>query len=239
MTEPEASLEDTQRRWREIAAQLGLDSDPVPEPRPARPRKEEVPIIRREPAPTARHEPEPPRIEEPIRFSNQPEPADEEAGDEAPPLAEPTMAEAGDESGNAPEDAPRSGRRRRRRGRRSGREKTEPTPSDVEGVRDETAATEESVVEPLEPVESEALAEEPAPERSRRRGRGRSRRGKEEREQGPPRAVPVEIESEDEPEELVRRTVGEEEDEGEDMSTLNVPSWQELIASLYRPDRDR
>jgi hypothetical protein len=29
----------------------------------------------------------------------------------------------------------------------------------------------------------------------------------------------------------------EEEDEGDTYADWNVPSWQELIASLYRPDR--
>lgn len=240
MIEPESSSQDTQRRWREIAAQLGLDADPAPEPPPARPRKEEAPAIRQEPTPPAKPalEPPSPRIAEPILISHRQEPA----ADETPSFGEGIVVSQeapGDDAGNEPEDAPRSGRRRRRRGRRSSREKAEATPPDVEAVREEPAAIEESVVEPLEPVESEALAEEPTPERSRRRGRGRSRRGKEERQPSPARAAPVEAELEEEPEELVRRTGDEEEDEGEDMSSLNVPSWQELIASLYRPDRDR
>ena len=29
----------------------------------------------------------------------------------------------------------------------------------------------------------------------------------------------------------------EDDDEGESYADWNVPSWQELIASLYRPDR--
>ncbi len=47
------------------------------------------------------------------------------------------------------------------------------------------------------------------------------------------------MEADTEPAEEVPEAVEEEEDDDEKLSfaNWNVPSWQELIASLYRPDR--
>ena len=42
---------------------------------------------------------------------------------------------------------------------------------------------------------------------------------------------------EDEEEEGPRIAVDDDDEELDDLSNWNVPSWQELIASLYRPDR--
>ena len=56
-----------------------------------------------------------------------------------------------------------------------------------------------------------------------------------------PEPVEAEDEDEDEEQEVEVAAVNEDEDDdGEEPDTLsdwNVPSWNELIASLYRPDR--
>jgi hypothetical protein len=77
-------------------------------------------------------------------------------------------------------------------------------------------------------------AEEKTDERPRRRGRGRGRVRKQEPVE---EAVDTPPEVEEEGAALHQET---EEPDKEDLDTLsdwNVPSWAELIASLYRPDR--
>ena len=87
------------------------------------------------------------------------------------------------------------------------------------------------------PIErAELLEEEPSPRRGRR-GRGRGRQKKIDEVKTSPKAVKDEeqIDTPSAPDE-------EEETEAEDVRSLsnwNVPSWNELIASLYRPERDR
>jgi hypothetical protein len=114
------------------------------------------------------------------------------------------------------EDRPRRGRGR---GRRSDRRATE--------ARD---AQEE--VPPSETPREEAGSEEPS-EGKRRRGRGRGRSKKndgtrERADSGAPSDTPR---AKKEP------ALAEEDEENVDMSNWVVPSWNDLIASLYRPER--
>jgi hypothetical protein len=76
----------------------------------------------------------------------------------------------------------------------------------------------------------EKNADEGPRERSRRRGRGRRRGGDKtasRREESPATDVPDEEPVAD---------AGEDADL-DDLSNWQAPSWQELIGSLYRPDR--
>src|SRR5207248_322738 len=126
-------------------------------------------------------------------------------------------------SGERPEErGPRRGERRR--GRRPARAATE-------------SAEEGEAVEV--PEEAGGLAEEePAADtgrgRSRRRGRGRGRAKK----------VAAEEETAEAPAHKSRPSAAEgtreeerDDDTPEDVSGWSIPSWDELIASLYRPDR--
>jgi hypothetical protein len=108
-----------------------------------------------------------------------------------------------------------SQRRRRRSGRSSAKAETENPP-------------EEEVSSEAEPTEETAGA--PGSGRGRRRGRGRTRK------KGTGEAAASELDTED-----AHKTSEEpgplasEEPDDEDLTSLNMPSWQELIASLYRP----
>jgi hypothetical protein len=83
-------------------------------------------------------------------------------------------------------------------------------------------------------AESTAPAEETS-DRSRRRGRGRGRPRKDRAEK-----ETAEVQTEGKSEELPDQAPPEDDLNQEEMDTLsdwNVPSWAELIASLYRPER--
>ena len=115
----------------------------------------------------------------------------------------------------------RSGRRRRRRSR-SGDSPAGDEKSAAPG--DESAAEEpETTVQRKEPDDAPR-------ERSRRRGRGRRRNSDKDaprREETPTTDAQVEKPAAD---------LGEDADL-DDLSNWQAPSWQELIGSLYRPDR--
>jgi len=249
-------LED---RWRELDELLGLGpvapkSETPPEP-PAAP----VPVAREMPA-----EPEhQPRIEEehqPLESEIPPQPQahweaefDEDADTEimeqdvfeslpCPPGEEANEAaeeanEAGEEAsepgatGSEDGDKPRRGRRRRRRGKRKG------GPEQGEG----SAPASEGSPPQGRPAPS---PREPAgnPRDQGRRGRqgGRPRDDEDNRRPKPvpqnaPRMEPVEMDEfqDDEPP-LTRAPLAVDDT---DFSNWDVPSWQDLISSLYRPDR--
>jgi hypothetical protein len=120
------------------------------------------------------------------------------------------------ESEEARDEQPTS----RRRGRR---ERSEQSRRAVEGVQNKGKTA--SLTE-------EAAPEEPEEEPRRGRDRSRRRKGKPSREtdqstgtESAPEAGGQQSEADDEIEELG------------DFSNWNVPSWNELIASLYRPER--
>jgi hypothetical protein len=86
---------------------------------------------------------------------------------------------------------------------------------------------------PAEPEESPSVA---ASEKRSRRGRGRGRRKKD--EPAPEREVGRTDEEEaPEPADTAPEADDIADEDIGNPSTWNVPSWNELIASLYRPDR--
>ena len=224
MTDP--SHPDDASHWRKLAEEFGLEPEPTaPSPKavPARSAEPEALAAAAErvapPSSVERLGPSAPHSRRAISEQAK-------AGPDPAP-ANPAPAEISVESPVAEEEgAPARGRRR---GRRGPRRAAEPESESV-------AETPESG-EPLESAAKEGAetSEEDKPKRRRRgRGRGRDRRGKEdevEREETP-EEEPV-AEEEEEP-----FAVEEEDDEdATDYSDWSVPSWQDLIASLYRPDR--
>jgi hypothetical protein len=245
---------EDRKRWQAMAAELGLPPDeeepsaPVqaaPEPEVEEPRTEfhePEPIPEGPPNRGRRRRGHSPvvetRAEEPVKAA--PEvPAAKEASIEPsiPEPAEPSTAvkEAPEAKEPAPEDQRPA--RRRRRGRRGSKQEaeteTEPTSGDaalVTGTEDESPA--EAATEAPEGESSE----EPTPRRGRRRGR--TRKGERESE---PTVTEEAAETVEEEEEVVSeeppRVEEDDDEEVDDLSNWNVPSWQELIASLYRPER--
>jgi hypothetical protein len=205
--------EPEQDRWAELAQELGLDPEPDA---PARLKSAAAPESRPVAASGGRRE------------KAEAEPAPEDATSEvAPPRGRRRRASASEEeptemaepeSPGAPEEPveekPSRGRRGRR-GRRSEGRSRRGQARDSEGGGESAAEREDT------PDSGET------PRRRRARGRSQSAEPR-------PEAA-VEKEGEDE---VVHRTAEEEADEeSSDVSKLNVPSWQELIASLYRPER--
>jgi ribonuclease E len=226
--------EDRSSHWQALAEQLGLDPEKPAGPRPPSPEKATAPIARVEPS------------VEPSRSMEAPmwEPLDEEVAD-APrdrmrdseiaqevietstKVEQPTQREPGttdqneDESEGERGGKRRSGRRRRRRSR-SG----DSPPGD-----DKSAAPgDESVGEQPDTIVQEKEPDDASRERSRRRGRGRRRSGDKDaprREETPTTDAQTEQPAAD---------AGEDADL-DDLSNWQAPSWQELIGSLYRPER--
>ena len=232
-----SEADDTQRRWLAIAEQLGLPPEPASEPEPApapipatdipsrataseedatelSPLDLPAPALPAEQPETVAKGP-PPAVpaEEDMHSRGRPRRAglsDQEAGVEsAQPGAEtPVIAQEHREEERSP-----SGRRRRR----------SPKAADSSSRGEGTAA------EGSPDDESEA---ESRPQRGPRRGRGRGRHKK---------AAPEEITADGvEPDAGPVHTLAaeaESDTDEEDMSGWSIPSWQELIESLYRPDR--
>jgi ribonuclease E len=125
------------------------------------------------------------------------------------------------ETGEPGETEERPSRGRRRRGRRGGRGERAANEPEAEGETEPSTA----------PDESDSDDESAPSHGRRRRGRSRSRRAKDAEPVTEEAALDEEVDEEETP---------EEEDADEEVDTLsdwNVPSWQELISSLYRPDR--
>ncbi len=235
-------------RWRELGALLGVPEDapaPSKEEKPAE-LPLELPAIKayEEPPHLVAHHPDPasPAIEddvppsipmmreeseknwetefeeEEVPFEEQPtvplidvQPAVEE--DQSNEEASESPPTASDEEGK-----PRRGRRRRRRGKRRGNKGEGETPRSDEAVPPKPSRGEES--------ES----------REKRHGK---RRDAEDSHRRAPRPEPeAEVGEADEVFENEPRRASVAHDDT-DFSDWNVPSWQELISALYRPDRDR
>lgn len=240
----------------------GTKSAPAPAPRRM---GEEPPPAARPPARLERETPPPPlrveRVEEELpRMEPVPAEAsvtwelefdaadDDTAIDESQPrVAEAVPAGEAPAEGAAPpagdEEQPRRGRRRRRRGRRRG---GNDAPEGEAGAA--TAAPGGAPVKTevrAEPRESPARPsrEREADPRDRhggRGGRGRGRRDDEDPRRRAParqeRSEPAPVHAEvpyDEPAAADDALAAEDTD----FSNWNVPSWQDLISSLYRPDR--
>jgi hypothetical protein len=251
--------------WRVLAEQLGLPPGPEPQPStpppaPAAPaaeaeeEPENVPsriFLRKhppepafemedEPAPKSihlRHEPD----EEPEDLG----PTEPEAEPEATPrladLPEADSKESVEEglgedalpSGDDDDSRRRGGRRRGRRGRKGPPRREAPATEDVPAARLEAMPAADlgrDAEAAAEPAVEETGEEEP---QRRGRGRGRSRQ----RERKPPETAPAPVEDQEVEAEL--DSADEDLDAGDDepdtLSDWNVPSWNELIASLYRP----
>jgi hypothetical protein len=234
-------LED---RWRELDELLGLGA-PSPPPKIEQP-AEPAPVARQSPA-EAEHErrieeeerpptpetSEPPEVHWEAEFD---EDADTEIMDQE--VVESLPVEPGEEIGEASkassapdapgedEDKPRRGRRRRRRGRRKG------GPEQGEGSAPAGQGA---------PPHDRAAPREPLgnPRDQGRPGRPRDDEGHRRPMPTPqnrpdPEAVEMDDFQDDPPPPLTRAPVTVDDT---DFSDWDVPSWQDLISSLYRPDR--
>ena len=115
-------------------------------------------------------------------------------------------------------------------------EVSEGEPVIAETVAGEEVLSEENTATP-EGIATEAEKAKEK-ERSRRRGRGRGRKGS--RRDDPREAAKADFNEEKETtiaETITTEPEGEDDGDTEDVSGWEVPSWNELIAALYRPDR--
>ena len=212
------NMEESKRHWLELAEQLGLppESAEMPISAPAVPPQEQ-----QTPGPTTRNVETEAAGAEPILFQ---EPWEESLESQPP-----------DESqveGDAPSQFEKE--RRPQRGRRRGRRGTRHPEGDVR-VRATVKSADEHVPPAREQTAEDEGEDRTQKERSGRRGRGRARRKKETVESGGP---PVAVNEEKAPEHDSPQSADEGADDGgDDMSGWTIPSWQELIDSLYRPDR--
>ncbi|MBI2803392.1 MAG: hypothetical protein HYX68_00230 [Planctomycetes bacterium] len=229
----------TEDRWRELAELLGVPDagaptarEPIPGALPPEPFPPPTPYVPHL-APVEEEE-LPPLPAEPLSAPATPVEAEmgweEEFDEDDTPLDEnEPIAAAGvsavEEPGRAlaeGEEKPRRGRRRRRRGKRRG----DADHPEVPGAQ---------------PAPADDAPRERPPVQQRddqQRGRGRGQRGRRDDEPRQRRDEPPERESTrpkapaDEP--PIKPGVLAEDT---DFSDWTVPSWQDLIASLYRPER--
>jgi ribonuclease E len=209
--------------WDDIAEDLGLP----PAAAPAKPKLDEESPDRGRPAPQRPTHQEP-RTETPELEVSSPEPSEDR--------------------GEAEEGPPR-GRRRRRRGRGSRESEAEPRHGDAEATDEgaEPGPVAESPAADAASLEDDAEGPSGAPShRRRRRRRRKSANGRAAERVGtaPVEELPAPAgESEeqagdtDEVAEIEPATEGDDDVEIEDLTNLNVPSWAEIVASLYRPER--
>ena len=209
------SEQDPERqRWDELAKELGLEP-----PAPAVAESPAVPVAPRpEPIPAMHiplHQESEPNLlwpaEDPLA---EPEPESVPAEAAADEAMEPPAA-----LGPTPEEQPGRGRRR---GRRSGRGQRSGGRAPAEAGSAEAS---------VEPDAGSAPGDSDDSPRQRGRGRGRGRQGR-------PAATAVLAEGEEEVV-LPEPTTADDIEDADvfDPSKWDVPSWQDLIDSLYRPDR--
>lgn len=227
-------MSDPRSNWRELAEMLGLPADEPPQaptPTPAPPARMET-----SPEPLAQQLDEewaPPVPEQASDLSSTVhfEEVDsiEEDADASESTSELTVIVDGPAGGSNPSadgessegDKPRR-RRRGRRSRRRGRGDEAETAAATTEVGEHGAATEEASVEQESPEEDE---------RGDRRGRRRRR---------PAPAEEASQNGADDADTLVAEYDAGDDDFSQDAwADWNVPSWQELIDGLHRPDRDR
>jgi ribonuclease E len=204
---------------------------------------------------------EPPaaRPEEPVAPAEQPSERTEAVAAEATGDLVEEVAPAIQPAAEAPparaDEEREEGRGRRRRGGRGGRRgrgeelaaEEAPVPLGSQSPPEaEPAPTEEgpdsaAATPPAEAEAAEADEREPRGRRRRSRSRGRKRPAEaaapSEAPAEPVEEAPDDVEDGDVLLDKPEVAPAEEEEELEDLSNLNVPSWNELIASLYRPDR--
>jgi len=161
----------------------------------------------------------------------------------------PAALAGGEEPAAEKEGEEAAGRRRRNRRSRRGRSAEKAGEDQGEArtasaAEAEEAAAGETTADPLASPPEEADKEAgPAedPDRRRRRGRGRKKAGAEREpdateDSDPDAEVDAEFDS-DEDEEPGASGPALDDEEMDDLANWSVPSWSELIASLYRPDR--
>lgn len=229
---------DRERHWRELAAQLGLDPGPEPGPisntaNPA-PREDPHPVHARS---ERTRRPNPAPIEPQPHDSSEPAPA--QAGDwlSEAPLEEPRHGHPGSQEAIAEplgEERGRRGRSRRGGRTRRGRDE-EPIIQDHPHLGDESLPA-ELPKEETGDIGPESIGEHSDKMGPERPGRKRSRRGR------VPSAAPdpsvVEMPQEEANLPSAEAFPDSNEDDGDEVDTLsdwNAPSWNELVASLYRP----
>jgi hypothetical protein len=214
--------------WRRLAAELGLDAGPEPEPTTVPDREnasyDEAGDVQ---TPTEADEPEPPLAAEelPARASRGRRRRSAAPREKAEPVAEapaldPTEVE---------EPPPAGGRGRR------GRQSPAAPPPEAE---ESAPAAEEGATPVLESEEADAATEEEAKPRRRRRRSRRKKSDKAEPAGASPEAdeAAESADAEDETDSGPPAAADDETPE-EVVTDWNVPSWDELIASLYRPAR--
>jgi hypothetical protein len=208
--------DDEQQRWRDLAEQLGLPPEPAAETTKAS--SADVAKAEAGPSSTPGYQPSAEALPEPPSWH-----------EDVPEVTE-TRHKHGDarvSRGSIPteeERPPSRGRGRGRRGRRSADARS------TEGAKMRSEGEEGASADPDGSKETTEVA--PTEERSRRRTRGRGRRGKATHDESdtPP------VVDEPEQENLVSAPE-DDDDDADDMSGWSIPSWQDLIDSLYRPDR--
>ena len=225
-----------QEHWRALAEQLGLEpapetvSDPPPKVVDDAPAPPAVPseAVRAEPLPRAVGPPAAEQPSIPLRYHRSEEAGVKKMREEVPPAAEPEEEQPWEPAPSAEVAEPvEVSHSRRRRGTRPPGA-AEGGPSAEEGSSRETG-------------EGDETPRRGRGERGRRRGRGRVRT---EEPAGEPKQTPEPLAVADddiapstEVDVEVPEADNEDLDEVDTLSDWNVPSWNELIASLYRPDR--
>jgi hypothetical protein len=215
-------------RWASLAEELGLPPEPG-----ARPVAGEAPAARAT-APPAVHAPPSDKEAVPEVVAGEAAPREPETVGDAVPSGGPEESSEGGRS--------RSRRRRRKRGRKAENEEPavptgsagdELTFTQARATVSEVDIAVAAVTEPRQPEAElgvQATSEE-ADEGRERRGR-RRRRG----ERSPDASESHTLVEDSEPNEHGAGTVVEEDNEEvDDLADLNLPSWNELIAGLYRP----
>jgi len=231
MGEESKSQASQNDHWRDLAAELGLPPDEGPGPAAA-------PLASASrPAVTGRPEPQ---TSAPEALSAAEMDIDEGLGFQRPEESERQAAIPSDEDEGQP-----SGpfRRRGRRGPRREQERSAASDTVQPDFGDEEAAVaeQEVVAEVTESLPQEdasaGTGEEFQQPPRRRRGRQQSRAEVDEPSPGPEDEDLDEVAEGEAETEAIQDDDQDDDDEPDTLADWNVPSWQELIASLYRPER--
>lgn len=208
--------------WQSLAEEFGLPPDSKSEPAPVKAERPPAPPPRVKVAP-------PPPPPEPVVQRAEPETAEaafEPAIKPAEPLNLDHISLDLDDHRQAPPEPPRPKRGGGRRQRSRPAEESPPAETPSRAAEETGEAQPEAEKPTPEPRQEEDRS--PRRKRSRRGTKGTTPKsevvsGKGEVSQGEPVAAVAEDD--------------DEEAEARSISTWNLPSWQELISSLYRPDR--
>jgi len=226
--------DDRSNHWQALAEQLGLEPEKPIAPRPPTFEKASAPPAPLEPPVEPSRSMEAPMwepLDEEVTFAPRERKRDSEKVPEvvqaSTKVEQPTELESGtthqneDESEGERSGKRRSGRRRRRRSR----------PGDAPPGDEKPAAPgDESAAEERETIVRESASDDSPREPSGRRGRGRRRSGDKD---APRREETATLTAQAE-----KPAIEPDEDADlDDLSNWQAPSWQELIGSLYRPER--